>query len=295
MSEEAQSLFLEEMNGIPAHAVSSCCEQQYLFRSRCGCRRHWILCTAKTVKDNPKVLNCRQCRHAAGLAVGRKVSRYEAQAWRDFYTVCAGPLVVEAYLVGSKPGAADMWWPCEEAAGLRTNLVIAVDGEGHSTKPMHGKSIAQQQADDCAFDEECMAAGHNLLRLDYRDIHDWQDLMHAASAACREEAQQQPFAMYSVHCHQIASSEMRHSGIDAFGQYIPLWKKSLGQLLLQLFVTMILSMITCMTDAQIASSVVVMYAEHVQLRNFRGDLPETHAVSPAALTMHCNSHGVSMT
>lgn len=107
-----------------------------------------------------------------------------------------GPLLDEIKVLGQPFGAVDMWWPFDASTGASLLLAIMIDGEGHSTRPHHGRSIARQQSLDRAFDAECTRSGRNVLRLDYRDKADWPDLMHDALAACKE-SDAQPFAMYS--------------------------------------------------------------------------------------------------
>ena len=195
MSQEAQQSFHPQLNGgKQAHEVGSCDERQNVFC--CRCERHITICTAKTVKDNPAVLNCRQCMHAAGQKIGRPVSSYEARAWQVFTETCAGPLLVEIRLLGQKHAPADLYYPFEAGTQTVLDLLIMIDGEGHSTKPHHGKTIAEQQASDRATEAACIAAGRNLLRLDYRDKEDWGMLMQDAVYACKDPAGK-PFLMYS--------------------------------------------------------------------------------------------------
>ena len=195
MSQEAQQSFHKKWNGgKEACKVGSCDEKPYVFD--CRCASHVTICNAKSVKDNPNILNCRQCLYAAGEPTGRPVSSHEAYAWQVFRLACSGPLLVEIRLLGRNHAAADLYYPFDAKAEMLLDLMIMIDGEGHSTHPHHGRSIAAQQARDRAFDVAVMAAGRNLLRLDYRDKEDWSTLMQDAVIACKDPASK-PFVMYS--------------------------------------------------------------------------------------------------
>ena len=105
-------------------------------------------------------------------------------------------MLVEVKLLGQKHAAADLYYPFEVGPETVLDLMIMIDGEGHSTKPHHGRSIAEQQALDRATEAACLDAGQNLLRLDFRDKDDWGILMQDAVCACKEPASK-PFVMYS--------------------------------------------------------------------------------------------------
>lgn len=129
--------------------------------------------------------------------MAKPVSSYEAHAWQIFREQCFRLFLVEIKLLGREHGAADIWWPGPAALLAPLGLVIMIDGEGHSTKPHHGKPIAKQQAVDRKFDHACLDHGFQLLRLDYRGKLDWPELMQHAVMDCTAYPHQ-PFAMYSA-------------------------------------------------------------------------------------------------
>lgn len=61
-------------------------------------------------------------------------------------------------------------------------LGIAVEGDGrhHFHDSHHGKPAWQQYGRDRAFDEVCEAAQQRLVRLHYRDEHEWAGLIEQA-------------------------------------------------------------------------------------------------------------------
>ena len=90
-----------------------------------------MYCTAKTVKDNCDVLECRQCNFAAGKVMAKPVSSYEAHAWQIFREQCFQLFLVEIKLLGREHGAADIWWPGPAALLAPLGLIVMIDGEGH--------------------------------------------------------------------------------------------------------------------------------------------------------------------
>ena len=211
MTTEVQTAFCSPWNGgAEAANIRSCSGKVYYFVAECGC--HLILRTPRYIKREPlKAFACRQCRHERQtLQVGLPVSSYEAYAWQVVRSVFAGHMLVEVNVLGGRHGKADIWLPRCPASDGKLDLVIQVDGEGHTHYAMHGRSVAQQQCRDERFNDECWQQGLSLLRLHHADKLQWRWCVLIAIQACQCWPDNK-FRWFSCSFERPAISEIRHA------------------------------------------------------------------------------------
>lgn len=186
MSREAQTAYYGIWNvHHNASEVPSCSRIGCYFVARCGL--HLTYHTPDYIKRQPIIaLDCRQCAHDAGVQhVGNDVSRYESLAWRIVRSLFLGHMLVEVSILGGRLGKADIWLPYDTCGQLRLNLIIQVDGEGHTCYSMRGRSVAVQQDRDERFNTACWQQGRRLLRLHHADKLQWPQFVQFAIQECR--------------------------------------------------------------------------------------------------------------
>ena len=186
MAKAAQAAFFSPWNGgIEACRVPSCSGQLYYFVAEC--RLHLVLHTPRYIKrELVKALACRQCSHQNHkVHLGLPVSSHEALAWHVLRSVFPGHMLVEVSVLGGRFGKADIWLPCCPLGCNKLDLVIQVDGEGHTHQAMPGRSLVEQQLRDERFNDECWQQGLSLLRLHHADKLHWQLSMLYAIQACQ--------------------------------------------------------------------------------------------------------------
>jgi hypothetical protein len=153
-----------------------------LWKLTCGCylykARHAVACNLDRWKGKGHG-TCFLCPWHNDWRKG--VSQY---AYRAYAVVCSilgerraqglpsGTIAWEAHAVKGLP-AFDMYV-------LGPELLIEVDGEGHSSKPMHGRSVASQQAVDARKDAGARAAGVLLVRLSPSNEGEWRSMLSQA-------------------------------------------------------------------------------------------------------------------
>lgn len=144
----------------------------YYFQADCG--RHLVHHSVRYVHEHPfKALNCRRCNPPQPL------SSHEAEAWKIMQANLSSYFIwlPEAPVTGYSMRPADIWLPCSHDLTIQVDLVVQIDGEQHFTKPMHGISIAQQQARDDHFNFACENERLRVLRLHHADKHEWLQLL----------------------------------------------------------------------------------------------------------------------
>lgn len=185
MSLEAQSAYFTAWNGnCDASQVPSCSEIGCYFITICGL--HLTFHTPRYLKRQPvKSLSCRQCLHEAGQKqFGLPVSSHEAYAWQTVRSLFRGHMLVEISVLGKRFAKADIWLPFDQTGQVKLNLVIQVDGEGHTCYPMQGRSVAEQQSRDASFNAECWKRDLKLLRLHHADKREWPACVCYAILRC---------------------------------------------------------------------------------------------------------------
>ena len=193
MSVPAQEAYLQGMNlNIPAKDVGRCSEKQCFFQLRC--KWHLAYKTPKALSDREKGgsdtgLDCRQCDFHAGKELANPVSAHEVEAWALVDFCFDGPILIETSVLGGKYGLTDIWLPYwgEDHHGAPLDLIIMIDGQGHSSRMTFGTSVNQQRAIDRRFNETCWQQEHNLLRLHSGDKPAWEYLITLALRSCELE------------------------------------------------------------------------------------------------------------
>lgn len=156
--------------GIPDDLGVSNTQQRH-WRKRCG-RTHTWYGSPKSLRDNlssnggTALDGCYACE---GKGSALEARMYEAAAGLDWI---GAP---QAKVLGNGYSDADLLvcWPHP--------ICVMADGEQHICKDMHGKSVAEQQATDHAFNMEALARGYHVIRLHYADCVA-SELAAAASA-----------------------------------------------------------------------------------------------------------------
>lgn len=81
-----------------------------------------------------------------------------------------GEIVHESKILRGRYGAADIYLP-------KLNLIIMIDGEGHTDIEHHRKSVAEQVDRDKRFNAAAAKAGYHLLRVAWQDMPKFKCLM----------------------------------------------------------------------------------------------------------------------
>ncbi len=159
-------------------------EDKVLWKLDCGCylykSPHAV--SANTARKGAQGLppTCFACPWHVAEGEAPRVSSHAHQA----YAVCCSVLSMRREL-GAYSGT--IAWEAQAVEGERApydlyvigpELLIEVDGEGHSESAMYGVyGVAMQRAIDARKDRAARGAGYMLLRLSFADKQQWRELV----------------------------------------------------------------------------------------------------------------------
>lgn len=130
-----------------------------------------------------RFLACRRCHmwgaHAASSHERKAYAALGAPALapllRDFKWVAEAHVPLGERRLSASRADLVVW----DAAGSRPLAAIAVDGEGHTRKALHGMAVEKQRALDAEFNAECLRAGVHVLRLHHAAATTWRASLKA--------------------------------------------------------------------------------------------------------------------
>lgn len=127
------------------------------------CRLHRRFISVKAVQQNDKALRCKICKQ-------RPASRWETQAYEQLVQMSVGEIVHESKILKGKFGAADIFLP-------EHNLIIMIDGEGHTAVGHHSKRVEEQVNRDKRFNAAVAETKYHLLRVAAEDMSSFKRLV----------------------------------------------------------------------------------------------------------------------
>lgn len=174
---EAQQAFDSVTNRvIHPSCIGRASRNRFYFWTDCG--QHLVMHTARYVHESfNAAVRCRRC------SPPHPLSSHEEFAWKIMQDLLQGSGIiwlVEAPVADPGMRPADIWMPYQRphpatAGGLiALNLVVQVDGEQHTTYPMYGRSVQQQQRKDEEFNQACRNRNLRVLRLHHADKAEWK-------------------------------------------------------------------------------------------------------------------------
>lgn len=177
--------FYSARNAEALHARGSHDTTKVLWKITCGCylykSRHAVACNIARWEGKGQP-TCFLCPWHDDWRKG--VSQY---GYRAYAVMCS--LLGDRRRQGRPSGT--IAWEAHAVKGLPPydmyvigpELLIEVDGEGHSSKPMHGHSVRAQKAVDARKDAGARAAGVELVRLTPDNEGEWRDILEQAVEA----------------------------------------------------------------------------------------------------------------
>lgn len=137
-----------------------------MYTLSCGRHRGYLL--PDSLRRRPETaLRCRACHHA-GSKLWREALRVLQECVANL-----GPIAFEVYVLPGLHKRFDIYL-------LQWGVAIEVDGSQHFSGSYYAVPWEVQYVWDREVDELCRQQGQRLVRLHYRDQHEWASTVQAA-------------------------------------------------------------------------------------------------------------------